>query len=324
MPGTAPDVPDGMGLENGQPRVGAMGQSKVKPLTDGLAALVRDGDTVFLGGFGQGIPFAAGHELIRQGRRGLTLCRSGADILFDQLIAAGCTTRVVFGYIGNPGIGLAHAFRRAVAEGSIEVEEWSNFAMVLRLHASALGVPFLPSRVLRTGDIAPAVAGVGEIDCPFTGESLSAIPALTPDVALVHAQRADELGNVQLWGIAGDTVIGALASRRILVTVEEVVERDLVREDPNRTVIPGYRVQAVCPVPWGAHPSYVQGYYARDDAFYHAYDEISRTPERLKEYLDDWVFGVSDRAEYARRLDTASLEVSGAAAPPVTYGFDRR
>jgi glutaconate CoA-transferase subunit A len=196
--------------------------------------------------------------------------------------------------------------------------------MVLRLHASALGIPYLPARVLRAGDVAAASARVAEIECPFTGEHLAAIPALTPDVALVHAQRADDLGNVQMWGIAGDTVTGALASHRILATVEEVVSRDVVREDPGRTVIPGYRVRAVCPVPWGAHPSYVQGYYTRDDAFYRAYDEFSRTPEGLQGYLDEWVFGVADRAEYAARLDTAPLLVDGAPAPPVVYGFDRR
>ena len=260
--------------------------SKVMPLGNALDSFVHDGDTVFIGGFGQCIPFASGHELIRHQRRDLTLCRSGADILFDQLIAAGCTRRVVFGYLGNPGIGLAHAFRRAVADGNIEVEEWTNFAMVLRLHASVLGVPFLPARILKAGDIATASASVQEVVCPFTRESLTAIPALTPDVALVHAQRADEQGDVQMWGVLGDTVIGALASRRIIVTVEEIVSRDLVRDDPNRTVIPGYRVDAVCEASWGAHPSYVQGYYGRDDSFYRSYDQFSRSREGLAAYLE--------------------------------------
>jgi glutaconate CoA-transferase subunit A len=193
--------------------------------------------------------------------------------------------------------------------------------MVLRLQAAAMGLPFLPTRVLRAGDIAGASASVEEVRCPFTGESLAAVPALCPDVALIHAQRADDQGNVQMWGIIGDSVTGALASRRIVVTVEEVVSRDVVRRDPNRTMVPGYRVDAVCPVPWGAHPSYVQGYYTRDDAFYRAYDQLSRTAEGLQAYLDEWVFGVADRSEYAARLDRRSLEVAGTPAPPITYGF---
>jgi glutaconate CoA-transferase subunit A len=296
---------------------------KVLPLSDALEEFVRDGDTVFVGGFGQGVPFAAGHELIRQGRRRLALCRSGADILVDQLIGAGCAGKVIFGWIGNPGIGLAHAFRRAVEQGSVEVEEWTNFSMALRLHAAAMGVPYLPTRVLRAGDVAGASATVADVTCPFTGEVLTAVPALTPDVALVHAQRADLQGNTQMWGIIGDTVVGALASRRIIVTVEEVVSRDLIRDDPNRTVIPGYRVAAVCHQPWGAHPSYVQGYYTRDDAFYQSYDLLSRTPEGLAAYLKEWVFGVAGREQYADRIDTALLRVSGPAAPPIVYGFDR-
>jgi glutaconate CoA-transferase, subunit A len=299
------------------------GHSKVRPLAEAIRELVHDGDTVFVGGFGQGIPFAAGHEMIRQRRRQLTLCRSGAEILFDQLIAAGCVSKVIFGYLGNPGVGLAHAFRRAVAAGNLEVEEWTNFTMILRLHAAAIGVPFLPTRVLQSGDVAGASAKAANVVCPFTGERLTAVPALAPDLALIHAQRADELGNTQMWGVIGDTVVGAMAARHILVTVEEVVPRDLIREDPNRTVVPGYRVDAVCLAPWGAHPSYVQGYYTRDDAFYFSYDQISRTADGLAAYLDEWVYGVADRAEYSAKLDRRSLETTGEPAPPVLYGFDR-
>jgi glutaconate CoA-transferase subunit A len=302
---------------------GELTPGKVLPLSAALHESVHDGDTLFVGGFGQGVPFASGHELIRQGRRRLSLCRSGAEILFDQLIGAGCVSKVIFGWIGNPGIGLAHAFRRAVGLGSIEVEEWTNFSMALRLQAAAMGVPYLPTRVLRGGDIAGASATVAEVTCPFTGEALSAVPALAPDVALIHAQRADELGNTQMWGIIGDSVVGALASRRIVVTVEEVVSRDLIREDPNRTVIPGYRVSAVCHEPWGAHPSYVQGYYTRDDTFYRSYDVLSRTQEGLDAYLGEWVLGVAGREEYAAKIDTEALKVSGPPAPPVGYGFDR-
>ncbi len=296
---------------------------KVRPLADALRDLVRNGDTVFLGGFGHAVPFAAGHELIRQGRKRLTLCRSGADILFDQMIAAGCAEKLIVGWIGNPGIGLAHGFRRALARHDVELEEWTNFTLVLRLHAAALGVPYLPTRVMGEGDVANAAGRVRHIEDPFGGGPLTAVPALAPDVAIVHAQRADPDGNVQMWGVIGDTVAGALASRRIVVTVEEVTTREIVREDPNRTIIPGYRVDAVCHEPWGAHPSYMQGFYTRDDAFYRTYDELSRTEEGLAQYLAENVIEVPDRARYTGRLRLDHLAVGGPPAPPIRYGFER-
>lgn len=288
---------------------------KMRPLAAALDELVGDGDTVFLGGFGHAVPFAAGHELIRQGRQDLTLCRSGADILFDQLIAAGCVRKVIVGWIGNPGIGLAHAFRRALEAGEIELEEWTNFSLVLRLHAAALGLPFLPTRVLRPGDAAAAAGRVEEIEDPFTGEKLAAVPALSPDVAIVHAQRADTAGNVQLWGVVGDSIEGALAARRVIATVEEVVDRETVAEEPNRTMLPGYRVDAICHVPWGAHPSYVEGYYTRDDAFYAEYDDLSRSAQGLRDYLEEKVFGVADRAAYLTQVAVGDLSTRRPIAP---------
>ena len=288
---------------------------KVQPLKAALRDLVGDGDTVFFGGFGHAIPFAAGHELIRQERNDLTLCRSGADILFDQLIAAGCVSKVIVGWIGNPGIGLAHSFSRALASNEVEIEEWTNFSLVLRLHAAALGVPFLPTRVLRPGDAADAAGLVERIEDPFTGESLAAVPALAPDVAVVHAQRADHEGNVQMWGVIGDSVEGALASRRVIATVAEIVDRDTVTRDPNRTVLPGYRVDAVCHVPWGAHPSYVQDHYRRDDAFYLDYDRLSRTAEGVSEFLTERVLGVPDRRRYLASLSLDDL-ATGPVLPP--------
>jgi glutaconate CoA-transferase, subunit A len=254
-------------------------------LAEAIATNVGDGDTVFVGGFGHLIPFAAAHEIMRQGRRDLTVCRSGADIVVDELIGAGAVGRVIVGWIGNPGIGLAHAFTRAVAAGTIEVEEWTNFAMLLRLHAGALGVPFLPTYTLRGGDVPGASADVRTVTCPFTGAALAAVPALRPDVALIHAQRASASGDVQMWGILGDTVVGAMASARIVVTVEELVDEQVIRSAPERTVIPGYRVAAVCVVPGGARPSYAMGYYGRDDAAYRTYDQVARDPAALAAYL---------------------------------------
>ena len=299
--------------------------SKCVNLSEAVAQHVNDGDVVFVGGFGQCIPFAAGHELIRQGRKDLTLCRSGADILFDQLIAAGCASKIVFGYLGNPGIGISHAFNRAVREEAIAYEDWTNFAMVLRLHAGALGIPFIPAAILQSSDIPGASIEVAQVACPYTGERLSAIPALNPDVALVHAQRADQEGNVQMWGLPGDTVDGANASRNVIVTVEEIVDTAVLRADPNRTILPSYRVSAVACAPWGAHPSYVQGYYGRDDDVYFAYDKLSRSPEELAGYLDEWVNSIPDRETYVEKLgDATRRRLTGQRGPvaSVSYGFE--
>ena len=269
-----------------------------RSLASAVAELVTDGDTVFLGGFGHAVPTAAGHELIRQERRGLTVARSGCDILVDLLVGAGCAEEVVFGWIGNPGIGLAHAFRRAVADGTVGWEEWTNFSLVLRLEAARLGVPFLPTKVLRAGDVRQGLPELADVTCPYTGEVLTAVPALQPDVAIIHAQRADPDGNIQLWGVQGDTVTGTLAAQRILATVEEIVPHEVILETPGRTVIPGHRVDAVVEVPWGAHPSYVHEHYTRDDRHYRDYDAASRTPEGLDAYLQRWVLGCESREEY--------------------------
>ncbi len=200
-----------------------------------------------------------------------------------------------------PALAWRSAFRRAVEKREIAVEDWTNFAMVLRLHAGALGVPFLPTATLFPGDLADQV-DIRTVTCPFTGEELSAVPALNPDVAIIHAHCADEDGNVQLFGLPGDTLEGANASRRIICTVEEIVSRDVVRSRPDRTILPGFRVNAVSLVPWGAHPSYVDGIYDRDDEFYQAWDKISRTPESLSAWLEKEVFGSAGFEDYVERL----------------------
>lgn len=288
-------------------------KSKLIPLADAIGDHLEDGATVFIGGFGHSVPFAAAHEFIRQGKRDLTLCRAGADILFDQAIAAGCVKKVIFGYIGNPGVGLARSFSRALAEGTIEMEEWTNFSMVLRLHAARLGVPFLPAEILRAGDIAGGSIDVRTVTCPYTGRELSAIPALRPDVALIHAQRADEAGNVQFWGIDGDTREGALASNKVIATVEEIVSSETIASSPERTMVPAHRVAAVSLAPGGAHPSYVEDCYDRDDAHFTEYDDIARKPESIAAYLDKYVRGVADRAGYLGLFDHARLDGLGLA-----------
>lgn len=280
---------------------------KVKPLDEAIRAHVKPGATVFVGGFGQGIPFALGREIIRQGVTGLTLCRTGADILFDLLVAAGCADRIVVGWFGNPGIGISHVCRRAQRTGTLKIEETSNFGLLLRLEAAAHGVPFLPTRILMEGDGDMArVAGVKPITCPFTGEKLTAVPALVPDVALVHAHRADRAGNVQMKGIVGDTLAGARAAQTVICTVEEIVDTAVIKRNPEQTVLPANRVAAVVAAPFGSWPSYVHGVYDRDDDYYRAFDVLSRDEQKTASLIADikagrWAPDPGRRAQLAWR-----------------------
>jgi glutaconate CoA-transferase subunit A len=299
-------------------------QSKVVTMREAIAAHVRDGDTVVIEGFTHLICFAAGHEIIRQGRRDLTLCRLTPDLIYDQMIAAGCARKLVFSWAGNPGAGSLHAFRRA-AEGKgppLELEEYSHFGMVARLSAGAARLPFWTMRNYMGTDLPAANPMIRSITCPYTGEVLATVPALNPDVTIVHAQRADAQGNAQIWGLLGVQKEAAFASARVIVVVEELVEESTIRADPNRTLIPGLIVDAVVVEPWGAHPSYAQGYYDRDNQFYIAWEPISRDPVALGRYLDEFVHGVSDRAGYARKCGNLDrLKASERVCAGVNYGF---
>lgn len=292
---------------------------------DAIATHVHDGDTVAIEGFTHLICFAAAHEIIRQRRRGLTLCRLTPDLVADQMIAAGCLRRLVFSWAGNPGAGSLHAFRRAVesGDGALEIEEYSHFGMVARFSAGAAGLPFWPLRDYAHTDLPRANPLIRQVACPFTGELLAAVPALTPDVTIVHAQRADRDGNAQAWGITGVQKEAAFAARRVIVVVEELVGEDVIRSDPNRTLIPGMIVAAVVHEPWGAHPSYVQGYYDRDNAFYVDWENISKDAARLDAYLDEHVFGASSRAEYVERQPglRERLQARPRMSAGVSYGF---
>ena len=272
-------------------------------MRDAIATHVHDGDTVLIEGFTHLICFAAGHEIIRQGRRNLTLCRLTPDLIYDQMIAAGCARKLVFSWAGNPGAGSLHAFRRAV-EGKgarLELEEYSHFGMVARLSAGAARLPFWTMRNYMGTDLPVANPMIRSVSCPYTGETLATVPALNPDVTIVHAQRSDAEGNAQIWGLLGVQKEAAFASSRVIVVVEELVDQADIRSDPNRTIIPGLIVDAVVVEPWGAHPSYAQGYYDRDNEFYIAWEAISRDPAALSRYLDDFVHSVSSRAEYVER-----------------------
>jgi glutaconate CoA-transferase subunit A len=256
-------------------------------LAEGIAEVVHDGDTVAMEGFTHLIPFAAGHEVIRQGRRDLTLVRMTPDVIYDQLIGAGCARRLVFSWGGNPVVGSLHRFRDAVQEGwpvPLEVEEHSHAGMANRYVAGASGVPFAVLRGYVGTDLPAQTDTIRPITCPFTGEVLTAVPALRPDAAVVHAQRADRVGNVQVWGILGVHKEVVLASARSLVTVEEVV--DTLDPRPGAIVLPTWAVDYVAEVPDGAHPSYAHGYYERDNAYYQAWDEISRDRDAFSRWLE--------------------------------------
>jgi glutaconate CoA-transferase subunit A len=307
------------------------GVSKVATMRDAVAELVRDGDTVAIEGFTHLISFAAGHEIIRQGRRHLTLARLTPDLVYDQMVAAGVADKLVFSWLGNPGVGSLHAIRRRTESGTpaaerVALEEYSHFGMVGRYTAGATGLPFFPLRSFVDSDLPAANPLIRPIASPYGDETVYAVPPLNPDVTVIHAQRASAGGDVQVWGLVGCQKEAAFAADRVIVVVEEIVDEEVIRADPNRTLVPGLIVDAVVHEPWGAHPSYAQGYYDRDNDFYLAWDAISRDPDRLDAWLRDWVHGVSGRVEYLDRLGTETrdrLRPGPAPSGEVDYGAYR-
>jgi len=297
--------------------------SKLTPLRDAVADLVHNGDCVYAAGFTHLIPFAAGHEIIRQRKRDLVLARATPDLVYDQLVAAGCARKVIFSYAGNPGVGSLRIMRAEIEAGHLEWEEFSHFSMITRLTAGAAGMPTLPKNPIGAGDVDRVNPAFRRVKDPYSDGEVVTVPALNPDVAIVHVQRADAEGNCHLWGIVGEQKEAAFASARVIVTAEEIVEAAVIRSDPNRTIIPGLAVTAVCHVPHCAHPSYTQGYYDRDNAFYLDWDRISADPERVRAWLDEWVYGVQDRDEYWQKLGAevhARLKVEPLWSEPVNYG----
>jgi glutaconate CoA-transferase, subunit A len=272
--------------------------AELTTLAEAVSALVHDGDTVALEGFTHLIPQAAGHELIRQGRSDLTLIRMTPDLVYDQMVGMGCAAKLVFSWGGNPGVGSLHRIRDAVENdwpAPLGLEEHSHAGMAAAWSAGAANLPFGVLRGYRGGEL-PARTSVATVVCPFTGEELAAVPALRPDVGIIHAQQADRKGNVQLWGISGVQKEAVLASARSLVTVEEIVDR--LEPRPGGVVIPGWVVDAVAEAPFGAHPSYAHGYYDRDNDFYVAWEEISRDRDRFREWMERHVVGTADVGEY--------------------------
>ncbi len=284
--------------------------NKLCTMQEAVSYFVADGVSVAIEGFTAFIGFAAAHEIIRQQRRELTLIRMTPDLVYDQMIAAGTARKLIFSYLGNPGVGSLHCVRRAVEKGRprpLEVEEYSHFGMVGRYIAGASNLPFFPLRSYAGSDIPQANPRIKFVDNPYGGDQIAVVPPLQPDVAFIHAQRADVQGNVQLWGLLGMQKEVAFAAKKVVVVVEEIVDEAVIRHDPNRTLIPGLVVDAVVPEPYGAHPSYVQGYYDRDNQMYLAWDKISRDQAQTEAWLDEWVYDVPDRAAYLEKLGQERL-----------------
>jgi glutaconate CoA-transferase subunit A len=298
-------------------------------MKEAVSRFIEDGDSIVMGAaLEAAIPFAVGHEIIRQGRKNLTLVGPISDMLFDQMIGSGCVKKVAAAWVGNVIMGVGYNMRRAVEEGiprKIEMDDYTNFTISLALHAGALGIPFIPTKsLLGTGMMAEGQL-FKEMECPYTGEKLALVPALKPDVAIVQVQRADEEGNAHFWGGSGVTKEAALAARKVIVVVEEIVSKKVIQRDPNRTLVPGFLVSAVVPEPWGAHPSPMQGYYNRDHKKYMTYHQESKEREGYLKWLDVWVFGVKDRREYLRLLGEEKMKSllvkHHRKSVPVDYGY---
>ena len=299
---------------------------KLVSMKEAIATYVGDNCSVTIEGFTAFICFAAGHEIIRQRRRNLTLIRMTPDLIYDQMIAAGVGRKLVFSYMGNPGVGSLYCIRRAVEKAiprPLELEEYSHYGLVGRYAAGASRSPFFPLRSYVGSDMLAANPLIKLLDDPYGTGKIAVVPPLHPDVAILHAQRADRRGNTQLWGLLGMQKEVAFAAKRVIVVVEEVVDEATVRADPNRTLIPGLIVDAVVHEPYGAHPSYVQGYYDRDNESYLAWDKLSQDHAAVEAWLNEWVYGLANHAAYVRKLGQAyfdKLKPEPLLAPSVDYG----
>jgi glutaconate CoA-transferase subunit A len=300
-----------------------MESTKIRSLPDAVSSLIHDGDSVCLAGLSHLIPYAVAHEIIRQGKRDLELMRAAPDLMCEQMLVADCLKKVTFSWAGNPGFGLLRVFRKAVEEGRIETEEYTHFGMVASLTAGAMHLPFFPVRTMAGTDLPKVNSHIRTISDPYTGEILHAVPALTPDVTVMHVQRCDAEGNGHIWGFIGEMKEAALASKRLILTTEEIVDTEVIRADPNRVLVPGFKVDAVVHVPWGAHPSYAQGYYDRDNAFYKEWSRFATDRERVNAWVAEYILSTRDQEAYLDKLGRDRLEglkVPRKLAAPVNYG----
>ncbi len=303
--------------------------SKLMTMTEAIASYVPDGASVAMSlALEPLIPFAAGHEIMRQQKHNLTLIGPISDVLFDQLIGAGCVAKIKAAWVGNVSEGLGHCYRRATERGiprAITTEEHSNFTIALALLAGGLGSPYIPTRTALGSDIVRQNPTFRQEQSPLDGTPLLLVPAVRPDVTIVHVQRSDEDGNAHVWGNLGICEEAVLAARDVIVVTEEVVSREVILSDPNRVLGPSFKVRAVVHEPWGAHPSPVQGYYDRDHAYFHEYHSRTRTLEGFQQWLDEWVLRVPTRAAYVAKLGEQRLRGLGVKehryAAPVDYGY---
>jgi len=303
-----------------------MPASKLMPLAEAVEYFIPDGSAVALGTAQEtAIPFAAGHEIMRQSKRNLTLIGPISDILFDQLIGAGCVRRIRAAWIGNVITGSGYNFRRALESGAIEVEDHSILTLTTALTAGKMGVPFMPSYTTLGSDLRRSNPGLSTVTCPFTGRHLAAVRAIRPDVTVIHVQRADEEGGFHFWGNLGVTREACLAAKTVLVCAETIVSPNIIRSDPNRCLVPAFRVQAVVHVPWGGHPSPVPGYYNRDHASFLQYRDESRSAADYERWKRRWIDTVGSRNEYLNLLGsermTALALKEHVYSEPVDYGF---
>ncbi len=303
--------------------------SKLSSMAEAIAQYVPDNASVAIGlALEPLIPFAAGHEIIRQQRRSLTLIGPISDLLFDQLIGAGCVEKVKAAWVGNVSEGLGHCYRRAIEQSfprAIVTEEHSNYTIGLALLAASLGVPYIPTRSLLGSDIPRQNPTFHPQQSPLDGTPLLLVPAVHPDVSIIHVQRSDEEGNAHLWGSVGISEEAMLAARDVIVVAEEIVAREVILSDPNRVLGPSFKVRAVVYEPWGAHPSAVSGYYNRDHQYYHEYHTRTRTADGFQNWLDEWVLNTPDRAAYVAKLGQERIHSLGVKehryAAPVDYGY---
>jgi glutaconate CoA-transferase subunit A len=315
---------------------GAKPMSKVMTMKQAIAGHVHEGDFLYIGGYICRTPFSAIHEIIRQDKRNLTITRSNAADDFDLLIGAGMVKRFIATFLSLGFYGLGQCYRRSVEKGiphRIEVEEYTNLSLPMMLMAGALGMPFVPVKDMVGTDLMQVRAFMGEhkykiIDSPFDGSPVMLVPALNPDVAIIHVQQADEAGNAQMWGIGGDCKWGANAARKVIVSCERIVSRETIGKDPSRTIVPAFKVAAVVEEPFGAHPGYTPGFYDADFGFGYVYQQASNTVEDFQVFLDEWVFGVKDRTEYTQhyiqRFGYAQYQKLQAAFDwgyPVSYAY---
>jgi glutaconate CoA-transferase subunit A len=282
---------------------------KIMPMPDAVKKFVRGNSFIYFGGFSHSEPYAAAHEIIRQKKRNLVVTRAAGGVLFDQMIGAGCVKEVITSHIGNViGPAPCWAFRRAVEQKiprGIKVREHSVFSLTLAYFAASVGLPFMPTKSVLGSDVAEEKK---EMECPFSGEKVALIPAIKPDVGFVHVQRCDTDGTSQLWGILGDTKYGINACRKVVVCAEEIVDTSVIRAEAEKTIIPGFRVDAVVEVPWGGHPNHVQGYYNRDIKFHQMYARETKTLEGFEGFMQKWVYGVSGRGGYLKLLPPGTLK----------------